>query len=122
MKPKISGFISTVLIAFYFCGAVKKVGSAEEQLLEFSTYQVVTHLEHTCPNAADINPMQANACQRKEANNDMLKMQEDVLLHSRTLFDLRPYIFIFPHSDTASHTYPYKTPDFPPLLPACPSR
>ena len=84
------GFISTVPVAFYFCDAAKKVGSTEERLLEFSAYQVVTHLEHTCPIAADVNPMQANACQRKEANNDMLKMQEAVLLHSRTLFDLRP--------------------------------
>ena len=32
---------------------------------------VVSPLEDTCPNAADVNPMQANMCQRKQANNDM---------------------------------------------------
>ena len=38
---------------------------------EIFSISVVSPLEDTCPNAADVNPMQANMCQRKQANNDM---------------------------------------------------
>ena len=38
---------------------------------EIFSISVVSPLEDTCPIAADVNPMQANMCQRKQANNDM---------------------------------------------------
>ena len=55
------------------CFFVAKPIQQEVNETAFRDFQHIRclHLEHTRRNVADVNPTQANACQREQANNDM---------------------------------------------------
>ena len=71
IKTGLQAFVSNVLTALFIILAQPVQQEVNETAFRDFQHIRCLHLEHTRPNVADVNPTQANACQREQANNDI---------------------------------------------------